>query len=75
MANLQFKCYAARQRKSKVVTPESDYASVSNFQTNNLNDWQAIDNTFNSKLANDTIDNNDTIEDDDAHDDEKCCDM
>ena len=76
-AYLQLKRYAAKQRKSKDITPESDYASESNFQTNEPNDWQAIDNTFNGKLANDTIDKDDSIEDNahDDNDDEKSCDM
>ncbi|TMW40572.1 hypothetical protein DOY81_014348 [Sarcophaga bullata] len=75
-AYLQLKRYAARQRKSKDVTPESDYASETNFQTHETNDWQAIDNTLNGKLANESIDNKDSMdEDEDDDDDEKSCDM
>ncbi|XP_046810726.1 protein PFC0760c isoform X2 [Lucilia cuprina] len=80
-AYLQLKRYAAsRHRKSKDVTPESDYASENNYQPNEI-DYKDIDNDGDDNdVINDDYnydDNANNTNDEDNNDDysEKSCDM
>ncbi|KNC21199.1 hypothetical protein FF38_06480, partial [Lucilia cuprina] len=80
-AYLQLKRYAAsRHRKSKDVTPESDYASENNYQPNEI-DYKDVDNDGDDNdVINDDYnydDNANNTNDEDNNDDysEKSCDM
>ncbi|XP_065368902.1 RNA polymerase-associated protein LEO1-like, partial [Calliphora vicina] len=85
-AYLQLKRYAAKHRKSKDVTPESDYASESNYQPNDTDckdqtDLASANDGDDNDVTDDdyNYDDNDnaavTTSNDEDDDSEKSCDM